>query len=536
MGGFRSDKQTAYATVGLGCFLTCVLSALFGKFPFSDFFIARMSQLPLTLSGDIGCLVGIAACVLTHRLNTQSETVRGFATAFVSAGLCLSYLARTGSIVGRDVAGAVVVLGDFFSGLFTMACAFIWWRLCAPCGERTAVKRLAGGLGFAGIAYLVLSIMPAEAARIVSCIIMPLAMCLCLLPLISAKAPTGSGGNKTIDSTRQIGEGVQRAADDSALSRGRDSSTTTDSESTRHPFPPRVILATAALSCFVIDLAMALFPVCLYHEESPLLALLFGGPASANAPIGTLTQPAAICALLTIVFATVLFAFAKRGTLPLAPLYYVGFAMTAFNYLAFPYHFSGGIPLAVGEAGRIVIALFIIILMMRLLDNRGGNASVLFLKVTAVAFAAMLVADIIAVTVQLQPGFDYADFRFRTVFAGIGTAVLVVLLLGPLPRVNAAIAPLPEPVPSPTDNDSPSNLTLEERLEQACASFATDHGLSARESEVLTLIANGRDVPYIERELVLAKSTVKTHIKHIYEKCGVSSRQDLLDMLEEYKG
>ena len=281
---------------------------------------------------------------------------------------------------------------------------------------------------------------------------------------------------------------------------------------------------------------MALFPVCLYHEESPLLALLFGGSASANAPIGTLTQPAAICALLTIVFATVLFAFAKRGALSLAPLYYVGFAMTAFNYLAFPYHFSGGIPLAVGEAGRIVIALFIIILMMRLLDNRGGNASVLFLKVTAVAFAAMLVADIIAVTVQLQPGFDYADFRFRTVFAGIGTAVLVVLLLGPLPRVNAAIAPLPEPVPSPTDNDSPSNLTLEERLEQACASFATDHGLSARESEVLTLIANGRDVPYIERELVLAKSTVKTHIKHIYEKCGVSSRQDLLDMLEEYKG
>lgn len=496
------DNQTAFATVGLGCFLTCILSALLGQFPFSDFFIARMSQLPLTLSGDIGCLVGIAACALVRRLNMHGETVRGYATAFASAGLCLSYLVRTGSIVGRDVAGTVGVFGDFLSGLFTMACAFIWWRLYAPWGERAAVKRLAGALGFAGVAFLILSVMPAEAARIVACIIMPLGMCLCLLPLIAAKEPTRDSNG---------------AAPDGA-------------------FPPRVILVTVALSCFVVDLSMALFPVCLYHEDSPLLALLSGAPASANTPIGTLTQPAAICALLTIVFAAALFLLTKRGTLPFSPLYYVGFAMAAFNYLAFPYHFSGGIPLAVGETGRIVIALFIVILMLRLLDNRGGDASALFLKVAAIAFAAMLVADAIAVAVQMEPGFDYANFRFRTVFAGIGTAVLVILLLGPLPRVNGAIAPLPEPAPSSADNGSPSNLTLEEQLERACTSFATDHGLSARESEVLTLIANGRDVPYIERELVLAKSTVKTHIKHIYEKCGVSSRQDLLDMLEEYKG
>ena len=33
-----------------------------------------------------------------------------------------------------------------------------------------------------------------------------------------------------------------------------------------------------------------------------------------------------------------------------------------------------------------------------------------------------------------------------------------------------------------------------------------------------------------------SKANISEHIKHIYEKCGVSSRQDLLDMLEEYKG
>lgn len=64
--------------------------------------------------------------------------------------------------------------------------------------------------------------------------------------------------------------------------------------------------------------------------------------------------------------------------------------------------------------------------------------------------------------------------------------------------------------------------------------FASAHRLSPREREILGLISKGRDVPYIEQELVLSKSTVKTHIRHIYEKCEVSSRQALIDLLQSH--
>ena len=37
---------------------------------------------------------------------------------------------------------------------------------------------------------------------------------------------------------------------------------------------------------------------------------------------------------------------------------------------------------------------------------------------------------------------------------------------------------------------------------------------------------------FIEQELVLSYNTVKTHIKHIYQKLGVHSRQELLDLIE----
>ena len=33
---------------------------------------------------------------------------------------------------------------------------------------------------------------------------------------------------------------------------------------------------------------------------------------------------------------------------------------------------------------------------------------------------------------------------------------------------------------------------------------------------------------------MLSKSTVKTHIRHIYEKCEVSSRQALIDLLQSH--
>jgi two-component system nitrate/nitrite response regulator NarL len=48
--------------------------------------------------------------------------------------------------------------------------------------------------------------------------------------------------------------------------------------------------------------------------------------------------------------------------------------------------------------------------------------------------------------------------------------------------------------------------------------------LSAREQEILTLIAGGDGTPAIGRTLHLSQSTVKTHMAHLYEKLGVSDR------------
>ena len=65
----------------------------------------------------------------------------------------------------------------------------------------------------------------------------------------------------------------------------------------------------------------------------------------------------------------------------------------------------------------------------------------------------------------------------------------------------------------------------------ALESFAARRGLTKREVEVLLLLAEGRNEPYIESALGISRTTVKTHITHIYRKVGVSSRQQLIDVL-----
>ena len=49
-------------------------------------------------------------------------------------------------------------------------------------------------------------------------------------------------------------------------------------------------------------------------------------------------------------------------------------------------------------------------------------------------------------------------------------------------------------------------------------------GLSAREAEVMSLIAGGRTNGEIAARLFLAEKTVKNHVNRIYSKLGVDSR------------
>lgn len=65
-----------------------------------------------------------------------------------------------------------------------------------------------------------------------------------------------------------------------------------------------------------------------------------------------------------------------------------------------------------------------------------------------------------------------------------------------------------------------------------CEAIVQRYGLTPRESDVLPLLLQGRTISRIQETLFISAGTVSTHIRHIYQKTGVSNRQDLMDLVE----
>ena len=72
---------------------------------------------------------------------------------------------------------------------------------------------------------------------------------------------------------------------------------------------------------------------------------------------------------------------------------------------------------------------------------------------------------------------------------------------------------------------------LSETVADTCLEIARRYRLSPRETEVFTLLAQGRTRSFIQEELVLSDGTVKTHVTHIYAKLGVHDRQEMMDLI-----
>ncbi len=71
-----------------------------------------------------------------------------------------------------------------------------------------------------------------------------------------------------------------------------------------------------------------------------------------------------------------------------------------------------------------------------------------------------------------------------------------------------------------------------DRFGDACRAIAERCKLSKRETEILPMALRGRTAERIAAELFIAKSTVDTHLRRIYAKCGVHTRQELIDLGE----
>ena len=224
---------------------------------------------------------------------------------------------------------------------------------------------------------------------------------------------------------------------------------------------------------------------------------------------------------------------------------------TAVGFLAGFWSPPGAMPLIGGAFagfgfGCVVVATFVIVPYFPLESTgavfyemvgfvRSASIFIFVAGLMAVLTAAARTADAslpfaCALALMLSGLCLCAGFGMARAFGAAANAVVVLMFVAYLVAVVI--------VRSVAHGDEQKVRALEREvfdayLNQRCAVIAERYELSPRESEMLAWLSRGHGYVYIAQLAFVSEGTVRTHAKNIFRKCSVSSREELIDLVDE---
>lgn len=125
----------------------------------------------------------------------------------------------------------------------------------------------------------------------------------------------------------------------------------------------------------------------------------------------------------------------------------------------------------------------------------------------------------------------FSSNTFALIAVVLGTCYLAALAFS-VSLSHKRIPKLSMETEEAEEDSSTLERSAQELADRKIGAIVEMYGLTRREAEVLEYLARGRTLAYISDELVVSPHTVRSHVRHIYEKTRVHSRQELLDLFE----
>ena len=238
-----------------------------------------------------------------------------------------------------------------------------------------------------------------------------------------------------------------------------------------------------------------------------------------------------IAVIISGVFIAIIGAVSVRGprrfSVPfllrwMVPLLVVGFAAIVI----FGDEQGARIASNVSGAGRLGFCLVAQIYFSRFADEGFATA----IQAYGIGWLSVHVGDFIGLTCGFASSFLVSYGAGLAQLAGVAIVLASFMVL--IPFGADGVFQVDRPAGADVASEELGDATKVESYEDRVAAFAAESGLTKRETEVFSLLMQGRSVPYIRDKLVVSRDTVATHVKHIYTKTGVHSRQELLDLVE----
>ncbi|OUO89704.1 hypothetical protein B5F40_09950 [Gordonibacter sp. An230] len=308
--------------------------------------------------------------------------------------------------------------------------------------------------------------------------------------------------------------------------------------------PARMSRALAAAAARV--LWKPVFCTCAVGFAWQLVAGLFSVSADASSAAGLGGLALASAAVLLIEL------FSERGFEALR-VYQVLFPLVTGVLMLPPLLGVQFAPLLVGMLllGFEVLNLLLIVTCAVYSSERGAPAAQTYVLCVGPTLAAMFAGDAVGKGLGPIVAYDFSlgvNVLFLCVYAlsmvllfmsfcrhgrrsdaapvHEGTRIDVAVVGGSAPLAEPAS--LPEPGASGTRAESDRSVALDAR----CDALGLAEPFSPREREVVALVLRGNNVPAIARKLYISENTARDHMKSIYRKAGVHSRQELVDLLD----
>lgn len=433
-------------------------------------------------SGLAGC-VTFAIAIFNHdRLERAGRSINIlWAAAMVSAFGSMFYATEV-----IESAVASLLLGAVLPGLSTPLLALGWGVLFCTLDARAAASLTAGSFMLSGVLYGLISLIPAPLSGVIVAFLPLLSVCMMAMcpnrgphpfTLRSHAAKNADGGNALRDLKDLV----------------------------CGPFSSRAlagILLTMVVSGGLRTYTGAEAPA-VYHDPFIVAASTF-----------------AIAAIFLIYSLFLPHTSLKLGPLyrTAAPLFALGVAaLTVFNEP------DSATAYFAASAGSMFIDMLTWVLLIEIARSSRLSALLIFAVGRCAIHAGMALGEIAALA-----------FPSMMVAFCVSSIVILVIIAGFMfsDRDNALVF---EPVEEGELDVEPSEESAEKNtstMDERIAAVAEKFGLTARETEVFMLWATGHGAKSIEEKLVLSSATVRTHIRHIYEKLDVHSRAELIELLE----
>lgn len=488
-----TGRRLTFLYMGFGLYWAWVYLS-FNSLPIVGSLSDGVPVIPLlhVISGFVGVVVFVAVVVLRHRIEKSSHLDSAcWVAAFITTLGTLLY-----TLPVKEVSLQVVLTGGIVSGAASPIVILAWGIAYCSLDARAVAATTAGSFALAGVMYLIVSLLPNPISGIT----------VALLPIVSVGLLQACFNSMPSISV--------------VLNQKMQSSNHEVRDFLFHTGNGRVMLGLV-LTMFVCG-GMRIYIMNQKQSvyEEPLLMAL----------------PIIVVALAFLIYA----ATVSRNSLNLGREYRALMPLVALAVViaALSGEYSETSFVLV-SAGCAVIDLLTWILVIEIVrSTRFAALLVLAAGRMAIHFGMALgetcaLAFPSAITWFLIVSILILTFTAGHMFLDRDTTFLFE---PPTPGELPGLASISSSTPNIKEDSERKSIREEENQADSLGKrinvVAKTYGLSPRETEVLMLWATGHGSRAIEEKLVVSAGTVKTHLRHIYEKCDVHSRADILDLLD----